>query len=212
VNGVRLAFASRRVAPLVGVLAVLSASAPVLAGPYKPPKVAVDLQDQAAAQRALLRMANLPASTVAGAAGRASKAAGCKGVDVDSSALTITGRGSSPYFVRSQGFLFSQSEVLASASQARAYFGRELNRSALRCVGEMFLEGLRVGLELSGAKATARIVESRGPALRSAADQTAGLRLTARLTAAGQSVTGPAAQLERKLIATVADRMAARPA
>jgi hypothetical protein len=185
----------------IAVLAALLPASVAAAGPYRPPKRAIDLRDQAVARAVVVRKADLPGSgwtavplpasdsQLAGIAKSAASSGACKGLDLDASRFTLKGSATSPLFGARGTFIVSSSEVLASRAQAVSYFGGQLDQAALRCSGEIFLDGLKQGVALAGGTATARIVSVRKLQVRSGADQANGLRVVARITSAGRTMT-----------------------
>jgi hypothetical protein len=229
---------------LVPVLAALAAPAPGLAG-YRPPKHAIVLGDQAVARAAVVRKSDLPGtgwtstpfpisdSLVGGIANKAVAKGACPGVNLDASRFTATGLASSPVFASTRAYLISTSEVMSSPVQARAYFGDQTSRAALRCSGELFLEGLRAGLSMGASSAKARMVSVTRLAVKQPVDGATGIRAVARITAGSQSATltmdtialregraiavvdvgsfagPPAPELERAVLAKLVDRLRA---
>jgi hypothetical protein len=172
-------------------------------GAYRPLHRVSDAGDQSTAYLVVVRRSDLPGSGwrsvrlqtagswFEGVARRTNVAPSCRKVDLDASHFIQTAFASSPFFVNQQAgaYLGSTTEVLSTAAQARAYFGRRLSEAALRCTIELSLDGMKSTGARPGDNAKIKLVGVKQLTPRPKVDALLGLRVIGRLTRPGGTVT-----------------------
>ena len=216
---------SARIGVVLLGAAVVAASA--TAAPGDPERRDIRPADQAWAERATLRVRDVPAGYTATrrASTRDNAPLTCPGFAPDLSDLTITGEALSPVFQNRAGTtIFSAAEVYRSLHDERESWRRTARRAALRCVARAMEQISAQGLRIT---VTSRLVRTPPPV----GDRAISFRIAAKMQAQGVSVTAwfdvvgvargradatlmissvlrpPSAALERTLLATLDRRL-----
>lgn len=155
-----------------------------IAAPGDPEQRDIRPADQARAQGANLRLADLPRGFRSFARSNAkAKPPVCGNFRPDLSDLTITGEAGSPAFLRADGTtIFSSAEVYRTLGEANASWRRTARKEALPCIAQQ--------LERESATGAVQIdirsyVQARGPAL---GDRSTKFRFVAVVESQGRRV------------------------
>lgn len=174
---------------MVGRLVIACAAASIfattaLAAAGDPEKRAIRPADQAWAKRVILTYRDLPATFMQQGSATNGGNAGltCSSFAPDLSGFTITGKATSPAFVRPDGTtVFSAAEVFRTVGDERGDWSRSARREALPCVARMLERETSGTLRLKVKSSTLR----RAPRL---GERAISFRIVATTSAAGVPV------------------------